>query len=651
MLLVTRNLTLISALSALALNAYAIRVNVPSMPVMCVAAFVGALLLARARPRLATRIVLFVVYLSPVLFLLVKGNNHYAYSVLWIAALLGIVAAVRPAHAWTLPAHWRWPIVTWSLMVALSWPVVAWRELDFTFPLVWDPRLPVASAKLSAPGSATWTAFVALTHLLGLLWVDCLFRMYGNDRRDREPAVVWPLASAVLIACAVGTYQGFVDISFLSGHVWPTVSRAAGTLMDGNVFGMLAAMWAPAFLVLALDGGAARRAFVLLGFALAWLGVWTSGSRTALLAALIGTLFIMPMVRRLFSTARLGWRWKAALAGAAICVIAVAAFVPSVSNTAIERTRHLVPGLSLASIARTSRVLFWNRDGFGTAANAMVADHPVKGVGVGTAHILMHDYAREVAGVDIPADNAQNWFRHQLAELGLLGSVGWIVWAVVLTAAFVRVSGTAGPGAALRGPLIGLGVASLLGMPGQDPAVIITFWTFVFWFQRDSGATHPASSGWSRIGAVALVVLVGGYVWLRAVPDDLRPPFRAARFNFPYAYGMDFESPTQAWTAKHGVTVQNATAEWMKLTVWVNHPDADRNPVNVDVWKDHEHVINQPVFLHQRVTHYVHVGAGKRFVLESKVDRTFRPSAAGNSTDDRELGMALSWEFVQQPPK
>ena len=57
----------------------------------------------------------------------------------------------------------------------------------------------------------------------------------------------------------------------------------------------------------------------------------------------------------------------------------------------------------------------------------MVKDHPIEGVGVGMFHTLVHDFGT-LRGYDIPADNAQSWFRHMIAELGLLGrSAGAVV--------------------------------------------------------------------------------------------------------------------------------------------------------------------------------------------------------------------------------
>src|SRR5262249_13722876 len=134
---------------------------------------------------------------------------------------------------------------------------------------------------------------VVLGHNLGLLWFDWLHRQYAEDGRAFVREVAAPLAAGAVVACAVGAYQGFVDLTFMSGHLWPHMGRAAGTLMDGNAFGMIAALWAPGLVALAFRLAAPWSAIVgAAGLGLSFVGVYTSGSRTALVALAISGLFI-----------------------------------------------------------------------------------------------------------------------------------------------------------------------------------------------------------------------------------------------------------------------------------------------------------------------------------------------------------------------
>ncbi len=630
----TRSVALLSSGAALLIAAYAGAPAIPSLPSVCLLTAVATALLSRISRRAALSMTLPAVYLSPVMFLLMKGHDHYAYNTVWMSALLGVMSSTDAAGPWNIPARWRWPIATWATVVAVSWPLVAWRALDFTWPLVWDHRLAVVPG-LSGPSVVAWTAYAALVHLVGLLWVDFLYRAFGGADRGFRREVVTPLAFAVVIACAVSLYQAFADAGFVSGHVWPSLRRASGTLVDANVFGNLAALWTAVFLVLVLEGRLGVATIGASGFCLTWLGTWASGSRIALLSALVATtVAAIHIVYHLRSTTK---RWHLATTALIVAFLGILVLGPAVNRSALDRSRPLVPSASWESVRTTARAL-WERDGYGQAAVAMMFEHPLGGVGVGAYYYLVHSYALEGTGHTLFPDNAQNWFRHQLAELGFLGSVGWIAWTAVIVFDLWPRRRQTGPGALLRGPLLGLALGSMLGVPGQDPAVVVTFWLLVFWCASDLGAVASTNS-LPRASSVTLLLVAGSYLVATATATDLRPPYLAARFGFSYSYGMTFDGEFSARSGQRGVTVQKSQGPWLKLTYWVEHPDADQNRVQVDIWRDGEHIVDRRVSRNVPVTQYVPVTAGKRFVLEVKVDRTF-------VSDGAERGLAMQWEFV-----
>lgn len=644
----TRSVVLASALVALIVGFWLLYRNTTLFWLAIVAWGLLAVLGGKF-PRVALGLVLPAVYLIPAAFRLAVGRNEFGFTLLWMGGLAVVMTRTSWRNGWSLPASWRWPLLAVALAIALSWPAVALRELDFTLANLWNGRLPVAGAKISGAGAVVSVAFSAATQLLGLLWFDWLWNRFARNEPGFIRTVVTPLAGGLIVSCGIGVYQGFVDVSFLSGHVWPSVQRAAGTLMDANVFGMLAALWGPAFLVLAARGrGVASVVLGAAGLLISWLGVWVSGSRTATLAAGLGVLIAAFSLGSRITSSRVKRALLASLPAAALVFGVVMSTLPAGSQSPLNRARYLWPSLSADGVRKTALEL-WTRDGYGTAATAMIAEFPFQGVGVGCFTILVHDFGEE-AGLLLPPDNAQNWFRHQLAELGLVGSIGWFLWAVAFLWALRPRRGTGRePGLALRGPLLAFGVASLVGMPGHEGPIVFTFWLLAFWYGRDAGVEPGNGQRFSR-AALALCLLAVAYAGTMAIPNDLRPPFRAARFGFPYSYGVYPEGADQVWTAEHGVTVLDATQDWLKLTVWVSHPDADRKPVSVDVWVDRDHVINDRVRRGERIYRHVRVPKSRRFVLEAKVDRTFRPSEHGQSSDDRDLGLAMKWEFVERPP-
>ena len=95
------------------------------------------------------------------------------------------------------------------------------------------------------------------------------------------------------------------------------------------------------------------------------------------------------------------------------------------------------------------------------------------------------------------------------------------------------------------------------------------------------------------------------------------------------------------WTMKQSLAVIPVKGKVLKFVAWLDHPDADTKPVHVQVRADSKLVYEgdrgrTPLFLDIPAT------PGKtHMILETKIDRTFRPSESGNSRDTRELGLSV----------
>ena len=111
----------------------------------------------------------------------------------------------------------------------------------------------------------------------------------------------------------------------------------------------------------------------------------------------------------------------------AVAVLLIVALRFSNTHTIAARgTLGYLPFYGDRGIAASANELLWERFGYGPAAIEMVMEHPIDGVGIGVFHTVVHDFAtlRGYTGEDaIPTDNAQNWFRHNIAELGIIGSI------------------------------------------------------------------------------------------------------------------------------------------------------------------------------------------------------------------------------------
>ena len=462
--------------------------------------------------------------------ILAVGRFEWYYVIVWLACVLvGMLA--RSDLRWRIPPPWRFALIGWALVLAVSWPLAVLRELDFSLALLDDYTWLNPGVQMAPPFVALWIVHVAVVQLVGILWFDWLWGAYTSERRQRfERQILLPMGGAVLVACLVGLYQGLVDVHWVSGGLWPGLGRATGTLRDANVFGMVAALWAPLFLAggLALAPRLGIRTAMWLGgigLLIASGGVWMSGSRTAFLALAVGVTFAAaPAWRRMASRdTRLLVPGVAAL----LAFVTFAGLVFVSSTGPAERIHEMVPPPSVEGAQGLVRTL-WNRGRYGPAAQLMIRDHPFVWVGVGAFHPLVGQYGRP-PGRNVAFDNAQNWYRHQFAELGLVGSVPWILWVILFARFLLRTRGEAEqrfPAAVAKGALVAIGVASLFGVPAQSPAVALTFWTFAFWYIRLAGGprphtvtTGPAASGGLGWAVVAVLVAVHAAGTLQALAE------------------------------------------------------------------------------------------------------------------------------------
>ena len=241
-------------------------------------------------------------------------------------------------------------------------------------------------------------------------------------------------------------------------------------MLDANSYGVCAALAAPIGFIgmRALAPGWPAAAVGV--FAVNFAGMWLSGSRTALLCGVIGTIaLIVGLVKERRSESQ--WLQRSVLWIAAGAVAVLAIMLLTGTTSPIRRALDIPPG-------RAGLVELWNRGGYGPIAVQMTREYPLTGVGAGGYRVLAPDYWRAMANDTLPLDNAQNWWRHQIAELGMFGGALIVIfsvlvgWRVLTARPFVEDAEQT----TVRGGLLGLGAASLFGMPTQNPLVL--FWFF-----------------------------------------------------------------------------------------------------------------------------------------------------------------------------
>ncbi|MGE0865853.1 MAG: O-antigen ligase family protein [Vicinamibacterales bacterium] len=632
------------------------------------AGFAAAAVAGLWRPGLVTTLLLSVVYVAPAIHVALGRFESASLEIAWALPLLGLILSGRDGWRWNVPPRFRWPLAAWALVIAVSWPIVFLRELDFR---IWI--LPMPGAANTSIGITPWeaahsVAYWAVVNLFGLLWFDRLFGWYSDGGLAAFRArAIYPLATGALVACFTSFYQGAIDIQFLNPHQWPYMRRAAGTLGDANTLGAVAALWAPALVLLARRlpqpwpaiGG-------ITGVALAALGVAMSGSRSALIGFVLG-------LGAMAIESLLAWRRSAGpsrpmpsarqvapiLAGLVALVVVgwLAATGSAVASVVSRGVLRYMPFYGEVGIRQTVFEIFWERYGYGTAAVQMIKEYPLSGTGIGSFHTLVNDYSVTTNGWKLVPDNAQSWYRHMLAELGVLGSLPWIAWCAVFGwTLFSRPPPSADRFAVgvLRATLVAFGVISTMGMPGQSMPVALTFWTLAFWFVMEHGTREPEKP-WSRALWAATFVLVIAHAGLTYADarGDLLPRNRSMRFGWQYQYGLsDLEpsadgTPGRRWTELNSLAVIPVEGLVLKFVGWVDHPDADERPVHVRIWADSRLVWDDELKRSAAIYLDIRPTAGrKHLIIETEISRMWRPTDFGR-TDRRLLGLSVrdwTWE-------
>ena len=638
-------------------------------------AFVAGFVCARRWPSLTPGVATAAAAVLPVLLAaLVHVAALNVFSTVILAGLFGSLLPQISLDRWTLPAWWPVLLGTWALTISLAFPVMIVREAGLRLGTLRDTGALDSWALLTTPQVESWILYVVITQLVAVVWLDWLYGWGSGIRdqgsktlnvehldprspiRDPCPLPVHGLWLGPTLASLVAIYQGTVNMAFLNAGPWIGLRRAAGTLLDANAYGAIAALAGPlAFVSIPYLRLRHPRQLQATALAVNWAGAWMSGSRTGLLCGAFGTLLLVYELLR--GTARdesASRDTSSLLAGIAVVVLL---FI--VGAGAIGPLQRIIEARSGSSVRE-----LWTRGGYGTVATRMVRDYPLTGVGIGTFNWMAPDYWRTIANDRLPFDNAQNWWRHQVAELGLVASLPVILWSFLIAwLVFTRPTPVERrlETQTLRGLLVGIAAASLFGMPTQNPIVLLMFFYCVARFEM---ITNPRTSNpripnpESRIPAAAwlagfiiAIAYAGGHLALARGP--LNPLVRAARTNRDYITGTyPSERLPQGqfrWTRRHASFALAARSRHLVLRYHVGHPDVDTNPVKLRITTTCQTLVDE-----LRTDSAINAQAFElpegenRVVFDIDVSRTWKPSDTGES-DTRTLGAAIEADFIGTP--
>lgn len=559
---------------------------------------------------------------------LVAGHGGLAPLMPWLAAL-GAWLAWPPAGRapWGVTGAWRFGVVTWALVLAAAWPVTALRELDFT-----RATIGVATANgalgLTPELSAAMVALTAQAQIVALLLFDWLWSAVPAVRRRAWLA----LGPGVAAACGLALWQQLADPAFLSAAPWTGLARAAGPFYDANAMGALAALVAGGLALPALCPAAVPRWLWSGGWTLLGLGgVVASGSRSALAALLVsGAVLALARLRPRHRVAAL-----AALAVCAVIALAAARLAPAADEPQGGHALGRLAGtLRRVASGGAGELLWvaWRRDGYGPASLAVVADHPWVGVGPGVFGNVVTDYAWEALALRVPPDNAQNWWRQQLAELGTLGAAAPFLCSLLALLAVGRAWRRAQSDPGRTAPLLALGLMALVSPPTQHPVLQVLAGLLV------ASAVAPEDAG-AVPGASRRAGLAGPLAWVLAVTcatglavegwTVFRPVQRASRFHFLYYYGLSAPVDTPfgggRWSARRSTAVvPPAPGSQLVVHLILPHDDLATAPVTVVVGDGTREVCRLEGRSHDKLECRMPVVPGRWPIVEIAVSRPWR---------------------------
>jgi hypothetical protein len=251
-------------------------------------------------------------------------------------------------------------------------------------------------------------------------------------------------------------------------------------------------------------------------------------------------------------------------------------------------------------------------------------------------------------------DTAQNWWRHQLTELGVIGALPLFLWSAVIAWTALTARARAGrefETTVIRGLIIAIGLASFIHVPTQTPLVLLWFFLLLAWFHRLTTERHPMrfTIPWPAVAAFALAYAGGQAVLARG---SLAVTERAARFERSYATGLHGPEPlegggTFTWTRGRATFVWPARTRWLVVRVWAHHPDIAANPVGLTLTTRCATLLDERLTSGAPVSVGILLPEGTRTVeAELQVSRTWRPSDYGGD-DRRQLGAGITADFVE----
>jgi len=485
----------------------------------------GVFFLAALRPAAAAAALLAAVPLLPILGTCLHGPWIAPAEMALLAAAAGGLTA-RPAGR--QPPD---PLVAALVLAALA---AAVGGIAATLAALPAPLLPGALRDLTRNFFGLDAKHAAMPLRAALVHATALFSYLALKRaaaRYGSASVLRVSLAGGLLVAAYAVVEAALDLKLWPPAFYEATSqmkRVVATLSDYNSAGAYFALLLFPAVGAALAARGARRIAALSLATLLFVGLLLSGSRTAWIGAgVAGILYLAVVAAGLLR--RDPARLRPLLLGAAITVLLAAGLVALFPG----RTGAILRGriASLGDPAAVRQALTAGRLGFWRAGSAMLAAHPLAGVGPGRVPARFSEYRPVSLRVD--AENVHDWPLQCLDENGLVGGALLLLPFAMLLPRLAREGRRAAEsGGQTPGLAFGLGAFLFCGLtshPWLLPEMQLVFWGQAALLPAPAAADAGARSRRSLpvLAGAALLALWG-------VPRLILSPGREAG---RYGYG------------------------------------------------------------------------------------------------------------------
>lgn len=414
------------------------------------------------------------------------------------------------------------------------------------------------------------------------------------------------------------------------------------------------------------------RRVVLATFALCWVALILSKSRASVLLAIVACVVGVALYIKLKKINLLNIKALVVIGLALGCML----LLSFSKQFWLLNMLHELQTADLTSYDTLNRISIYRLEIFAGALR-MFAQFPVMGIGQGNffhlSSILEFMGSPWVARTG--GENAHNYFLQTLAELGLIGTVSFLVvflWPIKHCSELRRLVP-----ASVAIVAIFLGNVYSHSLIIRENLYLLAVFVALIYAHCEKAPNDIARACFNSIGArpkeivgapayisptvdryfyfsisALLCVLGAAYVAYQEIST--------AKDRFPFEYGLDCYRPTTAysdgWTSGRLIIPLEEGRSGVRLTVDQNQADAKRRPVSIslsilDKGGNSVHTVNYPDQVADHFSMQITIPESKKKEFQGgsvvmQLSKCFSPSNFGLKDDSRKLGVRL--ESIEQ---